>query len=177
MEAAPRGDGEEQQGEGERPVIQISSSNAGNRGMKCDFCLIDEKQMLSISDNLLLSMSLPHSFLSLSLPSPPLPPPSLLPFLPPSLLFSPFLQLSHEGSLRPSLGHPSQREQLEELYADEERRHKATTQRTDSHTRDMKVCLKISSCLGSAVIRYVHLIVVYGACKNFSFWSCQFCAR
>ena len=46
-EAAPRGDGEEQQGEGERPVIQISSSNAGNRGMKRDFCLIDEKQMLA----------------------------------------------------------------------------------------------------------------------------------
>ena len=46
-EAAPRGDGEEQQGEGERPAIQISSSNAGNRGMKRDFCLIDEKQMLA----------------------------------------------------------------------------------------------------------------------------------
>ncbi|MCG8625838.1 MAG: DUF4456 domain-containing protein [Proteobacteria bacterium] len=50
-----------------------------------------------------------------------------------------FIQESHEKCLRPGLGHPSQREQLENLCSKEEERHKASIKTTNQHTSAAKV--------------------------------------
>ena len=57
--------------------------------------------------------------------------------------FQPFppshLQSSNEASLRPSLGHPSQREQLERLCAKEQERHARCLRDIQSHAHSLRV--------------------------------------
>ena len=48
-------------------------------------------------------------------------------------------QESHEKSLRPALGHPSQREQLEDLNSKEEERHSCSLRLSQDHTFASKV--------------------------------------
>ena len=48
-------------------------------------------------------------------------------------------QLSHESSLRPGLGHPSQQEELVGLCGKEEERHSNTLKTIHEHAHSVKV--------------------------------------
>ena len=59
-------------------------------------------------------------------------------------------QTSHEQSLRPTLGHPSQKEQLDNLCSKEEERYHASLKQTRDHATASKVSTEIihtSACI------------------------------